>query len=447
MEQGSHGVVNRMESGITRRDFVAKSAFAAGILFIPNARRVFGANERLSVGIVGAGQRGRVLLNECRELEKEMNAEMTAVCDIWRLNRERAMAAMAQWHGGKPPRPCRNLDEICELKDVDALLIATADFQHARHLTRAVRAGKDVYCEKPMANDLREAKEALRAVRDTKRVAQIGTQRRSDGQYIAAAKMMQTGILGTLCKVDIAWNAMQPHWRRSDVDEAKAEDVDWQRFLMGKAMRPFDPHQFMEWRLYRDFSSGIPDQWMSHLMDVVNWFTGESFPRSAVAQGSICVWKDGRENPDTFQAVYEFPKGFLVSYSTTFGNAGSGDGLTFLGTNGALDTRTMKFSGAGGGEKRIKDDIAVQLDETGTSHLKNWLECVRTRKTPNAPPEAAYGAVVAVAMAVKAMNSGRRTYFDPVRHEIVDDRLPPILTHTKSAMPDVIAVAGKTDIR
>jgi predicted dehydrogenase len=440
-------MVNRMGSAITRRKFVAQSAVTAGVLFIPNSSRVFGANERLSVGIVGPGQRGRSLMKEFRALEKEMNVEMTAVCDIWRLNRERGAAMVAQWHEGKPPRQCRNLEETCALKDVDALIIATADFQHAKHLTQAVQAGKDVYCEKPMANDWREAKEALRAVRETKRVVQIGTQRRSDGQFIAAAQMMQTGILGTLSKVDISWNVMQQRWRRDDVGEAKAEDVDWKRFLMHKRMRPFDPRQFMEWRLYRDFSSGIPDQWMSHLIDVVHWFTGEPFPRSAVAQGAVCVWKDGRENPDTFQAVLEYRKGFLVSYSTTFGNAGSGDGLTFMGTNGTFDTRTMKFSGAGGGgAQRIQEEIAVP-PQGDSSHLKNWLECVRTRRTPHAPPEVALGAVAAVVMAVQAMHSGKRAYFDPVRLEITDNREPPALTKADAPMPPSVAVQGKTDIR
>lgn len=434
------------EGAIPRRKFVAQSAVATGVLFIPRARRVFGANERLSVGIVGAGQRGRSLMKEFGALAQKMNAEITAVCDIWRLNRERGAAMGAQGHEGKPPRQCRNLDEICELKDVDALIIATADFQHARHLMQAVRAGKDVYGEKPMANDWQEAKDALRAVRETKRVVQIGTQRRSDGRFIAAAQMMRTGLLGTLSLVEISWNVMQQRWRRSDVGEAKAEDVDWKRFLMHKRPRPFDPRQFMEWRLYRDFSSGIPDQWMSHLIDIVHWFTGEPFPRSAVAQGSVCVWKDGRENPDTFQAVLEYPKGFLVSYSTTFGNAGGGDGLTFRGTNGTFDTRTMTFRGAGGGPNKLKEEIVVPPQES-SSHLQNWLECVRTRRTPNASPEVALGAVAAVVMSVQAMHSGRRTYFDPVRLEITDNRLPPALTKADAPLPSSVAVQGKTDIR
>jgi predicted dehydrogenase len=437
---------------MTRRNFVKTSAFAAGILFIPNARRVFGANERVSVGIIGPGQQGRALMNEFRTLEKELNVEMTTVCDIWRLNRERGAAMVAEWHEGKQPRQCRSIDEVCSLKDVDAIIVATVDFQHARHLAQAVRSSKDVYCENPMANDLREASDALRAVKETKRVVQIGAQRRSDGRYAAAAQKMQSGVLGTISKIDISWNDIQQSWRRSDVNEAKAEDVDWQRFLMDKPARPFNPHQFMEWRLYRDFSSGIPDQWMSHLIDVVHWFTGDAYPKSVVAQGSISVWKDGRENPDTFQALLEYPKGYLVSYSTTLGNARGKEGVVFHGTNGSFDTRQMKFTGeGGGGDEQIREEVVVQSTQPNDSHLCNWLECVRNRKTPNAPPESVFGSVVAVAMAVRSMNTGRRVDFDSVRPEITGTPTVTasgrgVLTKMNAPLPDVVAVQGKTDL-
>jgi len=410
-----------MAARMTRRDFLSKSAAGAAglalgpLAFMPSSR-VRGANDRLSVGFIGPGQRGWSLMEEFHRLEKEHNAELTAVCDIWKRNLDRAASQLEKWNG-RQPRKFRNLEDLLALDDLDGVIIATADFQHARMLTWAVRAGKDVYVEKPMANDLKEAKEAVRAVQETKRIVQVGTQRRSDGYHAAAAELIQSGVLGTLCKVDVSWNYYGARWRRGDVNEVREQDTDWKRFLMGKPWRPFDPHQYMEWRLFRDFSSGIPDQWMSHMIDVVNWLTGDPYPTSAVAHGGVYVWKDGRQNADTFQALLEYPTGFLCSYSTTFGNSHGSDEAIFYGTNGTLSTGNWRCTGEGGGEKRIKEAIAIK-PRPGVNHMGNWLECIRTRKTPNATVEAAYGAVVAVVMAVRSLYTGRRMMYDPNRQEI-----------------------------
>jgi predicted dehydrogenase len=127
--------------------------------------------------------------------------------------------------------------------------------------------------------------------------------------------MVQTGVLGEVSKVEIVWNYHGPRWRgREETKLLREQDTDWRKWLLTKTYRPFDPKVYCEFRLYKEFSSGIPDQWMSHATDLVHWFMNDRFPRSAVAHGGIFAWRDGRENPDTFQALLEYPKGFLLSF-------------------------------------------------------------------------------------------------------------------------------------
>lgn len=405
---------------MTRREFIHTSvAGSSGLLIgasgLLTSSRATGANDRLSIGIVGPGPRGRSLMAELHKVSESSNAEITAVCDIWTMNLERGAKLVQDWWG-RQPRKFRRFEDMLALEDLDGVIIATADFQHAKMLAQALKARKDVYCEKPMANDLADAHAVLDAFEKSDRIVQIGTQRRSEGKWAAAAAKVAEGVLGKISKVDAEWNYFGPRWKRDDVGEIREQDTDWRRFLMGKKFRPWDPHQYMEWRLYRDFSSGIPDQWMSHFIDVVHWITGEQYPVSAVAHGGVYVWKDGRENADTFHALLEYPKGFLVSYSTKFGNS-SGDKMRIYGTNGTLDCTVWKITGeGGGGAGKMKDEIVI----TGTdeSHVKNWLDCMRSRKQPNADVRAGYSHSIATIMATQALHSGRKVVYDAVRKEI-----------------------------
>jgi len=324
---------------INRRSFLNQGATliaGAGALNVAASsyNRILGANDRISLGLIGAGHRGQELAWIVARL-KEKNVEMTAVCDLWKVNRE-AAAAQATKDYGKEPRAFQYMEDLLALKDVDAAVVATADFQHATHLKLVAEAGKDCYCEKPMANDLEDAKAARDAVIKHNRIAQIGTQHRSEPYQIAVRDFIKTGAIGEVSKVEIVWNYHGPRWRgRSEVKEIRESDTDWRRWLLKKGPRPFDPQAYFEFRLYKDFSSGIADQWMSHGIDLVHYFLDDHFPKSVVASGGIFSWTDGRENPDTFHALLEYPKGFLVSYSTSFGN--DSDSFTrIMGKNATL---------------------------------------------------------------------------------------------------------------
>uniref|UniRef100_Q01T47 Oxidoreductase domain protein n=1 Tax=Solibacter usitatus (strain Ellin6076) TaxID=234267 RepID=Q01T47_SOLUE len=420
--------------------------------------RISGANERIQLGHVGVGNRGRELAGVVAGLKSSHNVEMIAVCDLWSVNRERAAKTAANEYG-RPPLSFQHLDDLLAAKDVDAVIISTADFQHAPHLRMAAEAAKDAYCEKPMANDLNEAKAARDAVLSRKLIAQIGTQHRSEPYQGAVRDLVEKGSAGRISKVEIVWNFHGPRWRgRPEVRQIREEDTDWRKWLLGKPYRPFDPRAYFEFRLYREFSSGIPDQWMSHAIDMVHHVTGDPFPMSAVAHGGVFAWPDGRENPDTFQALLEYPKGFLVSYSTSFGNdsdsftriMGSKATLVNIGGEGSQRWKLVQERGTHESNPFVhRPERLVKLgandrhdlswsqklltgavektygplpfsSDSNPCHMRNWLECLRTRQQPNASVEQGMAQSVAAIMAARAQREGKKLYWDPRSEEIVE---------------------------
>jgi predicted dehydrogenase len=420
--------------------------------------RIRGANERIHLGHVGVGNRGRELASVVAGLKSSHNVEMIAVCDLWNVNRERGAKAAADEYG-RPPLSFQYVDDLLAAKDVDGVIISTADFQHAPHLRLAAEAGKDAYCEKQMANDLQEAKAARDAVVSRKLIVQIGTQHRSEPYQGAVRDLVEKGAVGRISKVEIVWNYRGPRWRgRPEVRQIREEDTDWRKWLLSKPYRPFDPRAYFEFRLYREFSSGIPDQWMSHAIDMVHNITGDPFPLSAVAHGGVFAWPDGRENPDTFQALLEYPKGFLVSYSTSFGNDSDsftrimGNRATLMniggegsqrwklvqerGTResnpfvrrperlvklGATERRDMSWS-----QKLLTGAVEKTygplpfISDSNPCHMRNWLECLRTRNQPNASVEQGLAQSVAAIMAARAQQEGKKLYWDAQAGEIVE---------------------------
>jgi predicted dehydrogenase len=399
-------------SSLSRRTFLGASA--AGLALGGVARA---AGERLSVGIVGPGGRGRGLLKTFFAVCKDHPAELTAVCDLWARNRDRA-AALVKGASGKEPRKFSHLEDMLAWKGLDAVLIATPDHAHARHLAQCLGAKKHVYGEKPFANTLEEANAALDAYRKSDRVVTVGTQRRSDPRYVAAAALMKEGVVGQVVQVDVIQNAHSPYrWRRGDVKALREKDTDWKAFLMGRPYRKFDPHRYLEFRLYHDYSTGIIDQWMSHLIDTVHLLTGATFPRSVTAQGGCYAWKDGRENGDTVHALLDYPQGFMATYSCTLAN-GFGSGCRVLGRQGTLEyENAWRVSGAGvKGSKVAASPIRPAEGMKGDMdrlHMADWLGCARKgeRKT-RCTAEHGYQHAVACIMADRALHTGRRLVFD-----------------------------------
>jgi predicted dehydrogenase len=380
------------------------------------------------------------------QLSNGSNVEMTAVCDLWTGNLERAVA-LNQKAYGRAPRSLRVPDELLKLKDVDAVIISTPEHSHSPLLKMAVESGKDVYCEKPMGNVLAEAKAARDTVLASKQIVQIGTQHRSEPYQIAARDFIRTGPLGDVTKYEIVWNYHGPRWRgRSEVKQIREQDTNWHLWLMTKADRPFDPQLYFEFRLYKEFSSGIADQWMSHGIDLCHFFLDEAFPESVTAQGGVFAWHDGRENADTFQALLTYPKGFLVSYATSFGNDAPsftrimGKNGTLFNTGGEGSPRWQFVNEIGNHEddfdvdkKRTNKDILLPGDkelppagmgDEDLSHLRNWFDCLRSRHQPNATVRHGFSHSVACIMAAQSYWSGKKLYWDPAAEEIVDHAPP-----------------------
>jgi predicted dehydrogenase len=437
----------------SRRRFIKLAAAgAAGSALSWDAAsyaRIPGANERIGIGIVGFSERGQdALFPALQQLSVEQNCEIVAVSDIWKLHREEGAAWLGK-QANKSIAQARNNDELYGMKNVDAVIISTADHQHALHGIEAVKAGRDVYVEKPLANQMDDARAILKAVKESNRIVQIGTQRRSSASVQRAKEFLQSGEFGAINMVELTYNANQPgRWRRPKLVEVlRQEDTDWKRFLMGRTKDAFDPHKYIEFRLYWPYSSGIPDQWMVHQIDALHFITGLPHPRSVVANGGIYQWRDGRINPDSVTAVFEYgplndPKqGFQVVFTGHLSNSARGQSEVYYSINGTFDSNSGKITREGGlteryakgewkgttlrertiGAERQSNaapEVRAGVDNTTVAHMRNWLECVRSRKSPIADIQAGYNHSVALCMTIAALQSGKRATFDGGNQEV-----------------------------
>jgi predicted dehydrogenase len=393
---------------LTRRGFTGVAASAA-------LSRTLGANDRIQIGLIGAGGRGGNHISDIAKL-KDLNVSVTAVCDVWRVNREKSAAAVEKAFGAKP-RTTTDYRELLSWKDVDAVVIATPDFSHPMMLEAAVEAGKDAYVEKPFGTTFPDVKAAYLAVKNSSRVVQVGTQKRSDGLYIAAAKAIHSGAIGKVTRVEISVAFQHPRWRRPDggVDPA---DVDWKAFQMERIARGFDARLLREWQLFPETTNGIPGLWMSHFIDLVAWYMNAPYPAGAVSNGGVFLWKDGRKTSDVFYALLDYPQDFMVLFGMGLTNS-AGNRCLWHGTRGTVDCDQWTVSGAG---SEMKDRITAETKlspEVTDSHMHNFLECLRTRQTPRADVQTGFSHAVAGIMASEALARGRRMRFDPAKLEIV----------------------------
>ena len=433
-----------MKQDVSRREFMKGAAGLAGVIaagYSPSLYAV-GANDRVRVACVGYSDRFRQSLLPCfKAYMKELNFDMVAVADLWKKRLEEKAVPDLKAALGHDVAAYRSDVELYEkAKDVDAVIISTADFQHAQHATHAVNAGKDAYCEKPMAEDMYSANMLLDAVNAKRKagfapgaVLQIGSQRRSGPAYHAAKAFLESGRFGKLTYVDLCWNVNQNRrWRRDEklVASLKKEDIDWNLWLLDRdpSKYAFDPRKYLEFRLFWPFSSGIPGQWMCHQIDTVGWYTGLLHPLSAVASGGTYAWNDGRMSFDTFTTILEYgpsklnDKGFQAVFSSRQTNSARGNVEKYHGPNGTIDLIRGRFTSEGGTKRRNDEKLtdnyqaAATAANTGgdpltSAHMRNWMKCVRDRKDPNASVDAGYGHAIALIMANAASRTGMKATF------------------------------------
>lgn len=440
-----------------RRTFIKKTvqataatAMASMGLTAKSYGNILGANDRVRVGVVGFSDRHKgAQLPSFMHHYKELNFDIVAVSDIWKLRREEGVSHLKSLMGHNITG-CRNNEELYSLKDIDAVFISTADFQHALHTIEALKANKDIYVEKPFAETMEDNRAALKAAKASDRIIQVGSQRRSGANYHAAAKYIQSGQFGDITMVELTWNVNQPgRWRRPDlVAKCKEEDLDWKRYLMNRPMEKFDPRKYLEYRLFWPYSSGLPGQWMSHQIDTVHWFSGYTHPRSVVANGGIYKWQDGRRNWDTITAVFDYgpandlSKGFQVVFLSRMHNGEDKASEVYFSNGGELNLITNKVSPKGGlneryakamnmkpfllpemslTDKEIKVETGANTggDPLTSAHVRNWMECIRSRKQTNAPVEAGYTHSIATIMTNAAARTGEKVTFDEKNQEVL----------------------------
>ena len=386
-------------------------ALGTGTATAPAQTRTRG---KINIGLIGVGGRGSSLMGEIIGLAGQQNIRVTAVCDVWRKNLA-AAAGQIKNKLGNDPRQFTRFNDLLALRDIDAVTIATPDFSHGQILTAALKAGKDVYVEKPMTIDLASANEAFDMARSGSRVVQTGTQRRSDPRFLGAAKAVGNGGIGQISRVAAAVNFYEARWTRASLSDCTEADVDWDAFLLNLPKRPFDAKLLRQWQLYRETSNGLPGLWMTHYADAVHMLTGAKYPDAAVALGGIYVWKDGREHTDTFHALLEYPEGFLFDWGMGLGNS-AGTHFEIYGSRGTLDVEKWTISTDGG--KGATPSSGQVPSERGPTHMENWLECLRSRQRPTADIQYGHQHAVATIMAAMALESGQRQKYDPAKRAI-----------------------------
>ena len=441
----------------SRRSFIKKTVLASTAVYAGSLGftaksygKIIGANSRVRIGVVGFSDRFRTsLFPAFLDHYKQLNFDIVAVSDIWKLRREEGQSFLKEKLGHEI-KACVNNDELYRTKDLDAVIISTADFQHALLAIEAVQAGCDAYVEKPFAETMEDNRMALKAIRATNKIVQVGSQRRSGTNYQAAADFIQKGKFGPVTMVELTWNVNQPgRWRRPElVAKCRQEDTDWKRFLLNRPFEQWDARKYLEYRLFWPYSSGMPGQWMSHQIDTVHWFTGLQHPRSVVANGGIYVWKDGRKNWDTTTAVFDYgpetdpASGFQVTFSSRMHNGDERPAEIYYSNGGELNLITNTVSPNGGLTEKMaaamnmkpnllpqvsladRSMVAVASANTGgdlltSNHMRNFMECVISRKQPNAPVEAGYSHSIATIMTNAAVHTGAKATFDVSSQEVI----------------------------
>jgi predicted dehydrogenase len=389
-----------------RRRFIGNagaSVAGASLLTAHSYGRVLGANDRIQMGIIGSGGRGRSVMGSFNRFAKD--CEFIAVCDVYEPNINEALKLSRS--GAATTMDYRRL---LENKDVVGILNATPDHWHADVLLDAVAAGKDVYTEKPFSYSIEQGAKMVKGVRATKQIVQVGMQRRSSEAVRAAKKLVDEGVLGEIVLARAQW-----YWNRKPMPQklSLAGKLDWERFQgPAKTRVALDERRFFHWRNFRDYNGGhITDQG-THLMDVIQWFGNDGKPPvSAVCQGAIYVHKGG-DVPDTFSAVYEYPS-FIATWTLCYGNSFEDSWKIFI--QGKKATMVLDDDGY-----RVYPEVwkrpeippAVTHEYKGgiptEPHVRNFLDCVRSRQEPNAPVEVGHRAVTGPHLANLALQSQRR---------------------------------------
>jgi predicted dehydrogenase len=397
----------------TRRDFLQQAVLGTAAFLAYPPARVLGSNDRVRVGMIGVGNRGQDLL---QEVVVARGVQLVAIADVYTRQRDAAR---------KLAPGIETFDDhrrLLDRKDIDAVIVASPLHTHARHFLDTLSAGKDLYAEKTMTWSIPEAEQCLAAMQDSGRVVQIGLQFQSSGALADARKWIRDGRVGKVTHVQSWMSRNTPHgqgqWVRPVPSDCTPQNVNWSAFLNGRPDRRFDPNRLINWRLFWEFSGGNVTENMVHQIAWIMTALELRLPAAAYMSGGVFSEKDGREVPDTIAVTLDFSSDIVVTWQSTFSNSHYGLGERILGNDGTIEHGWAKSDMVNGEEgefvryspETVNRPHATTLtgNTADQDHMSNWIDCVRTRETPNAPAEIGYRSAIAAHMANLAYRRRQR---------------------------------------
>ena len=415
----------------TRREFLGTAVTVGALAGLASARpaaaRAIGANDRINLGLIGCGGRGRWVMQNMVH-PANANTALVAACDIWK-HRQDTYPDEAEKLYGLKPKVYADYRELLEDPDVDAVIIATPDHQHCGQTVDAVRAGKHVYVEKPLAGviaDLPGLMECRDVVKSSKMAVQMGTHGVSSPGARAIRDFIASEKLGKLFRVESSESTLRPYWVNYKGPESESE-TNWDAFLYTRAKRPFDAHLHACWMGYYDITSGAIGGWMSHFINLVHFVTGSGTPVAATAWGGRYECGDDPrcDAPDQLTVMLDYDDGFHTQFTSHFGSCVDAEMTRFMFEKGIVKCGFGHDPGnpvlsAEGVEKNYTEQKLLDFDPPypGQEHVTNWFDCIRNGGTPNANIEFGYKHAIAVLLGDKAYVQKRKVTFDRERNEI-----------------------------
>ncbi len=365
------------------------------------------------IGVIGAGGRGRFLIEQF----KEVGATIAAVCDVYEPNLQRGIAAAST--GASSFADYRKL---LEDRSLEAVVIATPDHWHARMAIDAVEAGKDVYLEKPLAHSIDDGFALTSAVRRTRRILQVGTQRRSSELFHRARQYAAPAELGDVRLVTSLWLNRQSGLSR----QALEGRLDWKQWLGSAPERPVDATRFFNWYYFWDYSGGLLVGQAAHIVDAIQWYMNSREPSAVTCTGGR-VNLEGAEVPETASLAIEYPENYLATFAIGYQamryHPYNDQLIQFHGSKARLDLGRERYALIKASEA-IDLKPSVEVSEPGSfgpatrAHIRNFLECIRTREEPNAPVEAGQATNIVLCMALESLHTGKRLRWNAQRRQV-----------------------------
>jgi predicted dehydrogenase len=400
----------------TRREFLGQAGMGLAMAAALPTARALGANDRIRIALIGAGDRG---MEDLKTALKQPNVECVAIADIYSRRREMAKQVVPNAKLYDDPM------KLLESKDVDAVINATPLHLHMKYFLATLDAGKDLYSEKTMTWDIPEAVQCRKAAAASKQVVQIGLQHESSGELKDALRWIKEGKVGKVTSVDSWMSRNTPEgkgqWVRPVPSDCDPDHVNWDVFLNGRKEPKFDANKFINWRLFWEFSGGNVTENMVHQVAWIITALDLDLPNAAVMTGGVFSEKDGRQVPDTMLVSLEYPD-MLVNWQSSFSNSRYGLGEHILGEKGTIQHVAGSTDMVSGKSSTSIDYLPEKINnpngqpEKGesktTDHMANWFECIRDRKQPNAPVEIGYKSAIAAHMANLAYRQKKRITLD-----------------------------------